>query len=196
MSNRKGVIPDQYAGWMKWLLMLLIFLSQFVVDGESLRIAHQPLVHFGGVNMKRCVAFIRGLDSFVNSQMRFSRYVTALSGSTSTANDVDGTNLQKQYFFSQKSFIDLGLNPKLRHILNCNNIENPSRIQALTFQPIIQGRHVIIGDQTGSGKTLGYLLPILQRLFFTKNESYPVLSQVNERRPVVVILTPTTELAS
>ncbi len=180
---------------MKWSLILLIFLSQFVVDGESLRIAHQPLVRFGGANIKRCVAFIRGLDSFVNTQMRSSRYVTALSGSTSTANDVDGTTLQKQYFFSQKSFIDLGLNPKLRHILNCNNIENPSRIQALTFQPIIQGRHVIIGDQTGSGKTLGYLLPILQRLFFTKNESYPVLSQVNERQPVVVILTPTTELA-
>ncbi len=181
---------------MKWSLILLIFLSQFVVDGESLRIAHQPLVRFGGANIKRCVAFIRGLDSFVNTQMR-SRYVAALSGSASVAaNDVDSsTTLQKQYFFSQKSFIDLGLNPKLRHILNCNNIENPSRIQALTFQPIIQGRHVIIGDQTGSGKTLGYLLPILQRLFFTKNESYPVLSQVNERQPVVVILTPTTELA-
>jgi hypothetical protein len=110
---------------------------------------------------------------------------------------VDSQPLQGKHFFSSKSFDDLSLEPKLQHILESHQIVRPSRIQALAFQPIYDGHHVLMGDQTGSGKTLAYLLPILQKVFFSSTGSYnfPVLSGVRPREPVIVIMTPTTELA-
>jgi superfamily II DNA/RNA helicase len=112
------------------------------------------------------------------------------------------TTTDSSHFYSKKTFSELGVHPKLQRILESTEIVTPSKVQALSFQRVLSGRPVIIGDQTGSGKTLAYLLPILQRCLMaqrtdaTDGDSDASSAAVAcSRAPLVVIMTPTTELA-
>lgn len=63
----------------------------------------------------------------------------------------------------------------------------------MAFAPVLQGKSCIIADQSGSGKTLAYLVPVIQRL---RQEELQGLGKSSSRSPRVVILVPTAELAS
>lgn len=63
----------------------------------------------------------------------------------------------------------------------------------MAFVPAIEGKSCIIADQSGSGKTLAYLLPMILRL---RQEELQGHSQSSSRCPRVVIMVPTAELAS
>ncbi|CAL5336982.1 unnamed protein product [Camellia sinensis] len=95
-------------------------------------------------------------------------------------------------FFSRKSFRELGCNDNLIESLRGQHIVRPSRIQSLAFAPVIGGKSCIIADQSGSGKTLAYLLPVIQRL---RQEELQGLGKSLPQNPRVVILVPTAELA-
>ncbi|KAG0485945.1 hypothetical protein HPP92_009826 [Vanilla planifolia] len=96
-------------------------------------------------------------------------------------------------FFSSKSFKDLGCSDVMVEALNNQSFTRPSHIQAMVYSPVLQGRSCVIADQSGSGKTLAYLAPVLQRL---REEELSGLSKSSPRSPRVVILAPTAELAS
>ncbi|XP_052183296.1 DEAD-box ATP-dependent RNA helicase 50 [Diospyros lotus] len=95
-------------------------------------------------------------------------------------------------FFSQKSLRELGCNDDMIQSLRGQSILRPSWIQALAFAPVIRGKSCIIADQSGSGKTLAYLLPIIQRL---RQEELLGLRKSSAQNPQVIILVPTAELA-
>lgn len=95
-------------------------------------------------------------------------------------------------FFSQKSFKQLGCDDTIIDSLRNQSITRPSCIQALAFAPVTGGKCCIIADQSGSGKTLAYLLPVIQRL---RQEELQGLSKSLPKSPRVVILVPTAELA-
>lgn len=63
----------------------------------------------------------------------------------------------------------------------------------MTFPPVIEGKSCIIADQSGSGKTLAYLAPIIQCL---REEEMQELSKSSSQNPRVVVMVPTAELAS
>lgn len=63
----------------------------------------------------------------------------------------------------------------------------------MTFERVIEGKSCIISDQSGSGKTLAYLLPLIQRL---REEELQGLGKPLSQNPRVIVLTPTAELAS
>ena len=86
------------------------------------------------------------------------------------------------------SFENLGLSdPLLRAVANKGYTE-PSAIQEKAIPVILQGRDVLASAQTGTGKTAGFTLPILQHL--AKRPS-------QKRRPIrALVLTPTRELAA
>lgn len=63
----------------------------------------------------------------------------------------------------------------------------------MAFTPAIAGKSCIIADQSGSGKTLAYLLPVIQHL---REEELQGLSKSASRSPRVIIMVPTAELAS
>lgn len=65
----------------------------------------------------------------------------------------------------------------------------PSPIQEQSIRPLLEGRDMIGCAQTGTGKTAAFSLPILQHL--AKNKKPPI-----PRRPRVLIVTPTRELAA
>ncbi|XP_021812264.1 DEAD-box ATP-dependent RNA helicase 50 [Prunus avium] len=96
-------------------------------------------------------------------------------------------------FFSRKSFRDLGCGDYMIECLRRQLFQRPSHIQAMAFAPVVEGKTSIIADQSGSGKTLAYLAPVIQRL---REEELQGLSKPLSQSPRVVILVPTAELAS
>lgn len=87
------------------------------------------------------------------------------------------------------SFESLGLSAELLRAVSEQGYTKPTPIQRQAIPIILQGRDVLAGAQTGTGKTAGFTLPLLQRLSETPIQK--------GRRPVrVLVLTPTRELAA
>ncbi len=63
-----------------------------------------------------------------------------------------------------KSFADLKLSPKMLQTVERAGFEHPTPIQAQAIPPAIAGRDVIGTAATGTGKTVAFLLPIIERL--------------------------------
>ncbi|MEI6895703.1 MAG: DEAD/DEAH box helicase [Colwellia sp.] len=87
-------------------------------------------------------------------------------------------------------FTDLGLSEALLKAVRDKGYETPSPIQAQAIPAVISGRDVMAAAQTGTGKTAGFTLPLLQRLSESKGQK---VSANNVRS---LILTPTRELAA
>jgi ATP-dependent RNA helicase RhlE len=86
------------------------------------------------------------------------------------------------------SFSDLGLKPELLRAVADKGYDTPSPIQLQAIPAVLAGRDVLAGAQTGTGKTAGFVLPILQRLATGGSAS--------RRAPRALVLTPTRELAA
>jgi ATP-dependent RNA helicase RhlE len=86
------------------------------------------------------------------------------------------------------SFASLGLSAPLLEAVAEQGYKVPSPIQTQAIPAVIKGRDVMAAAQTGTGKTAGFTLPILERL--AKGER----AQANQVR--ALILTPTRELAA
>jgi len=88
------------------------------------------------------------------------------------------------------SFESLGLRTELIRAVHEKGYDQPTPIQQQAIPAILEGRDLMGGAQTGTGKTAGFTLPLLQRL--SDNE------KSNPRKRVIrsLILTPTRELAS
>jgi ATP-dependent RNA helicase RhlE len=87
------------------------------------------------------------------------------------------------------SFDSLGLSAELLRAVSEQGYTEPTPIQRHAIPVILQGKDVLAGAQTGTGKTAGFTLPLLQRLC----ES----ALAKGRCPVrVLVLTPTRELAA
>ena len=88
------------------------------------------------------------------------------------------------------SFDKLGLKAELLRAVSEQGYSEPTPVQSQAIPLILQGRDILAGAQTGTGKTAGFTLPMLQRL-----SEKPAPS--NGRRPVrALVLTPTRELAA
>ena len=86
------------------------------------------------------------------------------------------------------SFKELGLKESILTAIRTKGYEKPSIIQEKAIPQILAGRDLLASSQTGSGKTAGFTLPILQLL---SNK------QVSKKRNIrALILTPTRELAA
>ncbi len=89
------------------------------------------------------------------------------------------------------SFADLGLIPELLQAVADVGYTEPTPIQRQAIPTVIAGEDVMGGAQTGTGKTAGFTLPLLQRLARHANTSAsPARHQTR-----ALILTPTRELA-
>src|SRR5437762_1431022 len=90
------------------------------------------------------------------------------------------------------SFSKLGLSEELVRAVAEHGYTTPTPIQTQAVPAVLAGGDLLAGAQTGTGKTAGFVLPILQRLM-----THRVAAHAGGRRPVrVLILTPTRELAA
>ena len=85
-------------------------------------------------------------------------------------------------------FSDLGLSELILKAITDKGYINPTAIQAKAIPPVLEGRDVMAAAQTGTGKTAGFTLPILNRL---EKQSLAVAGEAK-----VLVLTPTRELAA
>jgi ATP-dependent RNA helicase RhlE len=84
-----------------------------------------------------------------------------------------------------QTFSELSLSPFLQANLARNSYKVPTAIQAMAIVPALAGKDVVATAQTGTGKTLAFVLPMIQAL-------------TERRTPAgirAVVLTPTRELA-
>ncbi len=90
------------------------------------------------------------------------------------------------------SFSKLGLSEALLRAVADQGYTTPTPIQAQAIPAVLEGVDLLAGAQTGTGKTAGFVLPMLQRL---STRPSPHAQQV--RKPLrALILTPTRELAA
>jgi ATP-dependent RNA helicase RhlE len=91
---------------------------------------------------------------------------------------------------TSNSFADLQLAQPLLQAINEEGYTHPTPIQAKAIPQVLAGHDLMAAAQTGTGKTAGFTLPILQQLLAT-GSGKPLAG-----RPKVLILTPTRELAA
>ncbi len=80
------------------------------------------------------------------------------------------------------NFTELGINEYNANALKRVNINKPTPVQLKAIPLILKGQNIMAQARTGSGKTLAFILPIIEKLKFTRNEA--------------LILVPTRELAN
>ncbi|KAJ8912255.1 hypothetical protein NQ315_008846 [Exocentrus adspersus] len=85
------------------------------------------------------------------------------------------------------SFKDCGLNDELINALNAQGINKATEFQFRAISTIESGNHVMLAAETGCGKTISYLLPIIKNL--VANEA------TNLNTPRAVVFVPNRELA-
>lgn len=88
------------------------------------------------------------------------------------------------------TFAQFGLNPQIINILEKYNISKPLKIQTIGIPQIMNGANTIIAAETGCGKTLTYLLPMIDKVLRWKQ-----LAGNQYNSPLGLIITPTRELA-
>lgn len=79
------------------------------------------------------------------------------------------------------NFKDLGISDKYINVLAKLNITKPTPVQEKAIPLILKGEHIMAQSKTGTGKTLAFMLPIVEKMEFLRNE--------------VLVLLPTRELA-
>ena len=83
----------------------------------------------------------------------------------------------------QQSFSQLGVSARIVRALAERDITTPFPIQAKVLSDALAGRDVLAKAPTGSGKTIAFAIPIVERV------------EPGDRRPAAVVLVPTRELA-
>jgi ATP-dependent RNA helicase RhlE len=86
------------------------------------------------------------------------------------------------------TFKDLGLTDPLLKAIGDKNYANPSPIQEKSIPLILQGCDILASAQTGTGKTAGFAIPMIQILTKSNNSGHKKIR--------ALILTPTRELAA
>jgi ATP-dependent RNA helicase RhlE len=93
------------------------------------------------------------------------------------------------------TFDELNLNKQLLSALADLHFTHPTTIQRKAFAVIMSGRDIVGIAQTGTGKTLAYLLPILRQWEFSRDTVPRVLIMVPTRELVVQVVETAKELS-
>jgi len=81
-------------------------------------------------------------------------------------------------------FSELAISPSLKERLNTLGFSTPTPVQAAAIPQALQGKDVIAAAQTGTGKTLAFLIPVIEKW-----------SQQKPQGIAALVLVPTRELA-
>lgn len=96
------------------------------------------------------------------------------------------------------SFQSLGLRAELTEAVAAKGYTEPTPIQTKAIPSILEGRDLLGGSQTGTGKTAAFTLPLLQRLADSDARFHQQSDRPRRRlrHPRALVLTPTRELAA
>lgn len=110
--------------------------------------------------------------------------------STSPSSDSSPSSLPDLTFGDRIPFQKLGLSEELVSSLGNQGKAIATAIQAMSIPLINEGKDVIIGSETGGGKTLAYLLPLIDK-YYLRGEP----QDYDPRAPQAMVLVPNRQLA-
>src|SRR6476620_3233609 len=84
---------------------------------------------------------------------------------------------------SSQSFADLGASSAVTKALEARGVTAAFPVQSLVLPDALAGRDVLVKSPTGSGKTIAFAVPLVERL------------EATDPRPSALVLAPTRELA-
>ncbi|MFV0462961.1 MAG: DEAD/DEAH box helicase [Nostocoides sp.] len=93
----------------------------------------------------------------------------------------------------QQTFTDFAVHPDIVAALADSGIVHPFPIQAMTLPVALDGHDIIGQAKTGTGKTLGFAIPILQRVVPPNDPAFAAMPKAG--RPQALAVAPTRELA-
>ena len=107
------------------------------------------------------------------------------------------TSTSLDSYDTKKTFAELGVAPELVATLTRQGITTAFPIQVMTIHDALAGRDVCGKAKTGSGKTLGFGLPMLQRIAAGLSDETGTVTQLpgSPASPKGLVLLPTRELA-
>ncbi|WP_026534382.1 DEAD/DEAH box helicase [Arthrobacter sp. H14] len=127
------------------------------------------------------------------SEMKTEHALTDDSGSEILETEESLSTDEAPHEIPEQSFADFNVRADIVESLSDAGITHPFPIQAMTL-PVALGGHDIIGQaKTGTGKTLGFGIPVLQRVIGRKDEGFDKLPAPGAPQALVVV--PTRELA-
>lgn len=91
------------------------------------------------------------------------------------------------------TFTDLGVDARIVQALSESGISHPFPIQAMTLQVALSGADVIGQAKTGTGKTLGFGIPLLQNIIGPGDDGFSEIAAPG--KPQALVVCPTRELA-
>jgi ATP-dependent RNA helicase RhlE len=143
----------------------------------------------------RCHANRHRFDRRTQSRIDLPVFRSPFSGSIGVLFQSDELSLEPMSPMDTTTrFADLGLAPALLRAIADAGYETPTPIQVQAIPVVLTGRDLRAAAQTGTGKTAGFMLPILQRLSAPGPDGNPVLAKPG--RPRCLVLVPTRELAA
>ena len=110
---------------------------------------------------------------------------------TSPAADITGTGEGLE----TKSFADFGVSEPIVRALEEHGITHPFPIQALTLPVALTGHDIIGQAKTGTGKTLGFGIPLLEVSIGPGEEGWENIPPADQGKPQALVVLPTRELA-
>jgi superfamily II DNA/RNA helicase len=90
------------------------------------------------------------------------------------------------------TFRELGVHPEICDALDRKDITTPFAIQEMTLSVALMGTDLIGQARTGTGKTLAFGIPVIQRSVSPKDPDY---AELPEGKPQALVVAPTRELA-
>ncbi|EIE24767.1 P-loop containing nucleoside triphosphate hydrolase protein, partial [Coccomyxa subellipsoidea C-169] len=105
----------------------------------------------------------------------------------------------KHSFFASEetNFASLGLQTSLVDALQGAGYDRPSTVQELSAPPILSGRSLVLAAETGSGKTMAYLAPLISSILSGKAQEADVQSTSSEgAADGILVLCPNAALCS
>src|SRR5215468_2374921 len=101
-----------------------------------------------------------------------------------THSSVECWRTSRQQESKMQSFSELSISPSLKERLAAAQFSTPTPVQAAAIPQALQGKDVIATAQTGTGKTLAFLIPVMEKL-----------SAQGTTGIAALVLVPTRELA-
>lgn len=118
-----------------------------------------------------------------NAEQALKNNATAVAVLNPLRTFEDGNRGERQDRNHLKQFSELELSPALQQRLADANFIHPTPVQTAAIPPALEGRDVLATAQTGTGKTLSFLIPVMERI--------PAASE----GAAALVLLPTRELA-
>ncbi|KAH0668927.1 hypothetical protein KY289_023420 [Solanum tuberosum] len=117
-------------------------------------------------------------------------------GSAVSASKVTETNTNETFFAEESvSWTSLGVSESLSRALSSIGLHRPSLIQAACIPSILSGVDVVVAAETGSGKTHGYLVPLIDKLCQISDSSGAIAGQdVRKHNRLSLVLCPNVML--